>query len=133
MGKINEKVYIIIIIILVIVSGSLLFRSCLPGNGNGFAGIRRLYNTIETGIKLASNIVSKSMAIIAELERNSEEKDARINELEIAITGLTASLNRIIAELENEITTGKGAIERSGEAVNGIESVIDRIRERGPE
>ncbi len=133
MEKINDKTYIIIIIILVIVSGSLLFRSCLPGDRIGFNRIRDVYNTIDAGIKHAGNILSESITDITELKRIDSEKDARIEQLESTIEELTTSLNRITSELETEIKTSTNSIERARETVEGIESIIDRIREAGPE
>ena len=133
MEKIDGKTYIIIIIILVIISSFLFFRSCIPGDRIGFNRIREVYNTIDAGIKHAGDILSESITDITELERIGIEKDARIEQLESTIEELTESLIRITSELETEIATGTNAIERARETVEGIESIIDRIRESGPE
>ena len=128
--KLNEiKILYIVIIGLLIIVGILLFRSCVSSDRTTINGIRRIHKSIETGIKLAENILSESMAELAELERINIVKDTRIAELEKSIESFRASLDRIASRFETEITAGVGAIERSRNAVNGIESIVDRIQE----
>jgi archaellum component FlaC len=132
-NDVSKKAYIVIIIILFIVSGSLFFRSCVSGERIGFNRIRDVYNTIDAGIKHTGNLLSESITDLTELERINIEKDARIEQLESTIEELTESLIRITSELETEIATGTGAIERARETIEGIESIVNRIRETGQE
>ena len=74
--KLNEiKILYIIIISLLVIVGILLFRSCVSSDRATINGIRRIHKSIETGIKLAGNILSESMAELAELERINIVKD----------------------------------------------------------
>ncbi len=132
----SKKTYTIIIVILVIISGFLFFRSCIPDNGNGFSRIIDNYNRIKNGFDQFTRIIRKSVDYSRELEsinKSLQTENSRLGNTIEELRTANESLERITTELATELDRGARSIDNIEFGIGELENIIDRIRAAGPQ
>jgi Sec-independent protein translocase protein TatA len=131
LGKINEKTLYIIIIVLLIISGIAIFRSC--GNDNnseiGFNRIIEYTKWFGAGIRSARKYISDAINDKNRIEQLNNELSNTIIELERTIKDNTREFERKLAEFDSGIESGTIVIERAREKTNRIRTIIEGLLE----
>jgi len=133
LAKVNDKVYIIIIIVLLLVSSIFIFRSCVPSDRSGFNGIRKHLSRVTSTAQYITRLNQESINELRKLESDNNRLRAEINHLKTIIDGLTEELRKLYQQFEDEIARSSDAIDEIGRGIDGIENFIDRIRETKPD